>query len=167
MHVACSYIQIQSHTRSIHHDARSFASCGYELHSHRVTQPNHSSLLKLNTVFYYFHPSHMLRCVKDSYSRTHIVSNSSHKANIPWYVWFSFYLFKSYHHHMGGIFQNTVSLSTYAGSPLSWPSDPFPGFLSSPDLIFLPSAGAELIYKVAFSYFWWHHVSKIEQNHYI
>lgn len=79
MHVACSYIQIQSHTQSIHRDARSLASCGYELHS----QPNPSSLLKLNTVFYYFHPSHMLLCVKHSYSRTHIVSNSNHKANIP------------------------------------------------------------------------------------
>lgn len=48
---------------------------------------------------------------------------------------------------MGRIFQNTVSLSTYAGSPLSWPSDPFPGFLSSPDLIFLSSAGAGLDYR--------------------
>lgn len=52
------------------------------------------------TMFHYFQPSHTPLCVKDSYSWTHTVNNFSHKSNMPQSVWFSFYLFKSYHHHM-------------------------------------------------------------------
>lgn len=99
---ACSLVE---HTHSVHRDAHSLSSGGYELHSHIHT---HSisipcSISKYDTAFHYFQPSHTPLCVEDSYSRTHIVNNSNHKTNMPRFVCFSFYLFKTYHHHMYSI----------------------------------------------------------------
>ena len=100
-----THTHAHTHTHKIYPDAHSLALGGYELHSHIYT---HSiiipfSIPKCNTMFHYFQPSHTPLCVKDSYGQTHTVNNSDHKTNMPRCVWFSFYLFRSYNHHMSSI----------------------------------------------------------------
>lgn len=90
-------------THSVHHDANSPSLGEYELLSHTYSTVIPCSIPKYNTMFHCFQPSHTPFCVKDSDSRTHTVNSSNHKTNMPRCVWFSFYLFKSYHHHMYSI----------------------------------------------------------------
>ena len=126
---------LAEHTHSHTASLQVAMNCSLSL-SHTHTQYSHN-LLKCYTVFNYFQPSHRALCVKDSYSWTHIVNNSDQRTNMPWRVWVSFYLFKSYHRRMYSIItvacQNTVLLCAHAGGALLWPSDLLPAFLTCPD----------------------------------
>jgi len=132
-------------------------------------QFNHPSVYQNVFLGLTYSSPHTHFSVRVSYSGTHIVNNSNHKTNMPWPVWFSFYLFRSYHHHMHSAFTlahpehcSFVDRCRQPSQLAQWPASCLSKHSwSGSKKFFVPSAGVGLDYrnpkrpfKVVFSFFW-------------